>query len=94
VVLDAEDIPSDVMQRIAKEMNISETTFVLPPRDPQPPRACESSRLRARLPFAGHPTVGRPGSWRRGPGPRWRHGVRSRGRIGAVPVRGVKARAA
>ena len=58
VVLDAEDIPGDVMQRIAKEMNISETTFVVPPANP-----AHAARIRiftpaSELPFAGHPTVG------------------------------------
>jgi trans-2,3-dihydro-3-hydroxyanthranilate isomerase len=58
VVLDAEDIPSDVMQRIAKEMNISETAFVLPPAD-----IAHAARVRiftpaSELQFAGHPTVG------------------------------------
>jgi trans-2,3-dihydro-3-hydroxyanthranilate isomerase len=58
VVLDAEDVPGDVMQRIAKEMNISETTFVMPPADP-----AHAARIRiftpaSELPFAGHPTVG------------------------------------
>ncbi|HVS50203.1 MAG TPA: PhzF family phenazine biosynthesis protein [Candidatus Dormibacteraeota bacterium] len=58
VVLDAEDVPGDVMQRIAKEMNISETTFVMPPADP-----AHAARIRIftpanELPFAGHPTVG------------------------------------
>jgi trans-2,3-dihydro-3-hydroxyanthranilate isomerase len=58
VVLDAQDIPAAVMQRIAREMNISETTFVLPPVDP-----AHAARVRiftpgSELPFAGHPTVG------------------------------------
>jgi trans-2,3-dihydro-3-hydroxyanthranilate isomerase len=58
VVLDAEGIPGDVMQRIAKEMNISETVFVLAPEDP-----ANAARVRiftpgAELPFAGHPTIG------------------------------------
>ena len=58
VVLDAEDIPEDVMQRIANEMNISETTFVLPPAD-----TAHAARVRiftpvSELQFAGHPTVG------------------------------------
>jgi len=58
VVLDAADIPEDVMQRIAKEMNISETTFVLPAADP-----AHAARVRIFTPanelqFAGHPTVG------------------------------------
>lgn len=58
VVLHAEGIPSDVMQRIAKEMNISETTFVLAPE-----HSGNVARVRiftpgAELPFAGHPTIG------------------------------------
>jgi trans-2,3-dihydro-3-hydroxyanthranilate isomerase len=58
VVLDAEGIPGDVMQRIAKEMNISETTFVLAPE-----QTTSAARVRIftpgnELPFAGHPTIG------------------------------------
>jgi len=58
VVLDAEDIPGDVMQRIAKEMNISETTFVLPPADPAHAARVRIFTPASELPFAGHPTVG------------------------------------
>ncbi|MEU8961831.1 PhzF family phenazine biosynthesis isomerase, partial [Streptomyces sp. NPDC048491] len=32
VFFDADDIPAERMQRIAREMNLSETTFVLRPR--------------------------------------------------------------
>jgi trans-2,3-dihydro-3-hydroxyanthranilate isomerase len=58
VVLDASDISGEAMQRIAKEMNIAETAFVLPPEDP-----AHAARIRiftpaSELPFAGHPTVG------------------------------------
>ena len=58
VVLDAADIPGELMQRIAREMNFSETTFVLPPDD-----ASHAARVRiftpaVELPFAGHPTIG------------------------------------
>ena len=35
VVLDAGDIADDVMQRIAREMNFSETTFVMAPSRPE-----------------------------------------------------------
>jgi trans-2,3-dihydro-3-hydroxyanthranilate isomerase len=58
VVLDAEDIPEDVMQRIAKEMNISETTFVMPPADPAHAARVRIFTPASELPFAGHPTVG------------------------------------
>jgi trans-2,3-dihydro-3-hydroxyanthranilate isomerase len=58
VVLDAADIPSDVMQRVAREMNFSETVFVMAPE-----RSGHAARVRiftpgTELPFAGHPTVG------------------------------------
>jgi trans-2,3-dihydro-3-hydroxyanthranilate isomerase len=58
VVLDAADIPEDVMQRIAKEMNISETTFVLPPADPAHAARVRIFTPASELQFAGHPTVG------------------------------------
>ena len=46
------------MQQIAREMNLSEVTFLFPPADP-----ANDYRLRiftplAELPMAGHPTVG------------------------------------
>ena len=58
VVLDAEGLDTDRMQAIAREFNLSETVFVLEPRDP-----VNSARIRIftpgrELPFAGHPTVG------------------------------------
>jgi trans-2,3-dihydro-3-hydroxyanthranilate isomerase len=58
VMLDADGLDTDAMQAIAREFNLSETVFVLPPAD-------RRYRARARiftpareLPFAGHPTVG------------------------------------
>ena len=58
VVLDGRGLSTDVMQRIAREMNFSETTFILPPDDP-----AHAARVRifapgSELPFAGHPTIG------------------------------------
>jgi trans-2,3-dihydro-3-hydroxyanthranilate isomerase len=55
---DASRIDGAVMPKIARELNLSETVFVLPPTDP----AC-AARLRIFTPakeliFAGHPTVG------------------------------------
>ncbi len=52
------DLSPTLMQRIAQELNLSESTFVLPPADP-----ANDSRLRiftplAELPMAGRPTVG------------------------------------
>jgi trans-2,3-dihydro-3-hydroxyanthranilate isomerase len=58
VVLDAAGLTDGEMQAIAREMNLSETTFVLTPT-----RTDCAARVRIftptrELPFAGHPTVG------------------------------------
>lgn len=90
VVLDAQDIPGEVMQRIAKEMNISETTFVLPPDDPAHAARVRIFTPAEELPFAGHPTVGT--AWVLAT-----HGLVPGGaleftleeKVGPVPVRGV-----
>lgn len=55
---DARGLSPQRMQQVARELNLSETVFVLPPEDPQ-----HTWRLRiftpgVELPFAGHPTVG------------------------------------
>ncbi len=61
VFTDARGLSDSEMQRIAKEMNLSETTFILP-RDPQAERE-QGVKVRIfavteELPFAGHPTLG------------------------------------
>ena len=52
----AEDIDSVDMQRIAREMNLSETTFVLP--SDVATRRVRIFTPNAELPLAGHPTIG------------------------------------
>jgi trans-2,3-dihydro-3-hydroxyanthranilate isomerase len=46
------------MQTIAREMNFSETTFVLPASDPKALRRVRIFTPTTELPMAGHPTVG------------------------------------
>ena len=58
VVLDGRGLSSDVMQRIAREMNFSETTFILPPDDPSHAARVRIFTPGTELPFAGHPTIG------------------------------------
>jgi trans-2,3-dihydro-3-hydroxyanthranilate isomerase len=58
VVLNADDLTPEQMQTIARELNLSETVFVLKPGNP-----AHSARMRIftpgrELPFAGHPTIG------------------------------------
>ena len=58
VVLGADALSPRQMQTIAREFNLSETIFVMAPRDP-----AHTARVRiffptAEIPFAGHPTLG------------------------------------
>jgi trans-2,3-dihydro-3-hydroxyanthranilate isomerase len=58
VVLGADRLDDETMRKVAREFNLSETVFVLSPRDP-----VNTARLRiftpaVELPFAGHPTIG------------------------------------
>jgi len=52
------DLPAKTMQQIAKELNLSETTFVFPPADPAADFQLRIFTPAAELPLAGHPTVG------------------------------------
>jgi trans-2,3-dihydro-3-hydroxyanthranilate isomerase len=54
----AEGLSTPEMQAIAREMNLSETTFVLPPDDLHAHFTVRIFTPTAELPFAGHPTVG------------------------------------
>jgi trans-2,3-dihydro-3-hydroxyanthranilate isomerase len=58
VVLDGRGLSSETMQAIAKEMNFSETTFVLPPEAPGTDVRMRIFTPAAELPMAGHPTIG------------------------------------
>jgi PhzF family phenazine biosynthesis protein len=58
VVLDADDLDSDQMQRIANWTNLSETTFVLKPTIAAPAYRLRIFTPAHELPFAGHPTIG------------------------------------
>ena len=51
-------ISAETMQAIAKELNLSETTFVLPPKDARNDYHVRIFTPGQELPMAGHPTVG------------------------------------
>jgi trans-2,3-dihydro-3-hydroxyanthranilate isomerase len=51
-------LETETMQAIAKEFNLSETTFVLPPDDPRHNWRVRIFTPGNELPMAGHPTVG------------------------------------
>jgi trans-2,3-dihydro-3-hydroxyanthranilate isomerase len=58
VFLDGRGLSSDAMQAIAKEMNFSETTFVLPPAQPETEFHVRIFTPGGELPMAGHPVIG------------------------------------
>src|SRR5438093_13750909 len=83
VFTDARDIPEEQLQRLAREVNFSETVFVYPP--------AEGGHARMRIftptievPFAGHPTLGT--AFVLG-GPLQLHEIHLETGAGVVPVR-------
>ena len=85
---DASGLDTATMQRIAREMNLSETTFILPRESDE-----QGTRVRIFTPmremdFAGHPTIGTAFIMRRaGIISRSTKNFALRENIGAVPVR-------
>ena len=89
---DGRGLSTENMQAIARETNLSETTFVLPADDPEQERR-EGVRVRIfttqeELPFAGHPTLG-TASWLRSNygGVRDANHVVLKLNVGPIPVR-------
>lgn len=58
VVPDAAGLTDQELQQIAREMNLSETVFVLPPTDPTAVAKVRIFTPAQEIPFAGHPIVG------------------------------------
>src|SRR6266850_6972312 len=58
VFLDGRGLSTETMQAIAKEMNFSETTFVLPPESKDTDVRMRIFTPGEELPAAGHPTIG------------------------------------
>lgn len=77
VFTDASGLDGATMQRIARELNLSETVFVLPPDDPGHTRKLRIFTPTGELPFAGHPTVG---------------AAFVLAKVGAVPLEGERVR--
>ena len=55
---DAKGIPDALMQAYARELNFSETTFVLPPRKPGHTHRVRIFTPTMEVAFAGHPNIG------------------------------------
>ncbi len=64
VVVDAEGLDDELMHAFARWTNLSETTFLLPPTDPEADYRVRILTPDGELPFAGHPTLGSAHVWR------------------------------
>lgn len=88
VVLDAAGLDDEVMQRVARWTNLSETTFLLPPTDPVADYQVRIFTPGRELPFAGHPTLGSAHAWlERGGSPRRGKRIVQECRAGLIEVR-------
>ncbi|MFM8552792.1 MAG: PhzF family phenazine biosynthesis protein [Nitrospiraceae bacterium] len=58
VVPDGTGLSDHELQQIAREMNLSETVFVLPPTDPAAAVKLRIFTPSQEIPFAGHPVIG------------------------------------
>jgi trans-2,3-dihydro-3-hydroxyanthranilate isomerase len=91
VVFDTISLPTERMQAIAREFNLSETTFVQ--RRDAATEAAEGVRVRIfttneELPFAGHPTLGTASVLKRqAPGTLNGDAIRLALNVGPIPVR-------
>jgi trans-2,3-dihydro-3-hydroxyanthranilate isomerase len=58
VFLDGNGLSTEQMQSLAREMNLSETTFILPQQSQANTTRVRIFTVQEELPFAGHPTLG------------------------------------
>ncbi len=87
VVLDADGLSTEAMQRFAHWMNFSETTFVCRPTDPAADYLLRIFTPSFELPFAGHPTLGSAHAWREAGGTPKGADVVQEGGVGLVGLR-------
>jgi PhzF family phenazine biosynthesis protein len=63
VITTPHELDLATMQRVTRWLNLSETTFLLPPTDPDADYRVRIFTLERELPFAGHPTLGTCHAW-------------------------------
>ncbi len=88
---DARGLTTNEMQALARETNLSETTFILPADDATEARDGVRVRIftvQEELPFAGHPTLGTASwLWANHPTLRGSDEIRLKLDVGTIPVR-------
>jgi PhzF family phenazine biosynthesis protein len=88
VVVDAEGLTPEQMERFTRWTNLSEATFLLPPADATADYRVRIFTAAGELPFAGHPPLGSCHAWLRAGGrPRDPERIVQECGAGLVPVR-------
>jgi PhzF family phenazine biosynthesis protein len=88
VVLDGTGLAEAQMQHFARWTNLSETTFLLPPRSDEADYQVRIFTPGGELPFAGHPTLGSCHAWLESGGkPRGREFIVQECGVGLVRIR-------
>ena len=88
VVLDSSGLSTEEMQRITRWVNLSETTFLLPPTSSEADYRVRIFTLDREMPFAGHPTLGTCHAWLSAGGkPRSANRIVQECGAGLVPIR-------
>jgi PhzF family phenazine biosynthesis protein len=88
VVCGADALDARAMQSVARWLGLSETTFLLPPTEPDADYRVRIFTPGGELPFAGHPTLGSAAAWLlRGGQPAHADTVMQQCGVGLVPVR-------
>ncbi|RYZ12277.1 MAG: PhzF family phenazine biosynthesis protein [Comamonadaceae bacterium] len=88
VVLDGSGLDDHLLQRFAEWTHLSETTFLLPPTDPQADYRVRIFTPGGELPFAGHPTLGSCHAWLEAGGiPKSAERIVQQCATGLVPIR-------
>jgi PhzF family phenazine biosynthesis protein len=93
VVHDATGLSTEQMQRITRWLNLSETTFLLPPTDAAADYRVRIFTLDREMPFAGHPTLGTAHAWLEAGGvPRNADEIVQECGAGLIPLRRAEGR--
>jgi len=87
VVHAADGLSTEQMQRFAHWTNLSETTFVLSPTEPDADYRVRIFTPVAELPFAGHPTLGTCHAWLANGGRPRAEAIVQECKAGLVPIR-------
>lgn len=87
VIASGDGLSTEEMQQITRWLNLSETTFLLPPSSPDADYRVRIFTLDRELPFAGHPTLGTCHAWLQAGGTARGDMIVQQCEAGLIPIR-------